>query len=73
MKPACQPSSETAGNPMFSIVIASSAAEICSPAVMSWSISRFEPFGLISFAFSIRSSVVSPCAETTTTTSFPSR
>ena len=35
-------------------------------------ISLLDGFSLISFAFSIKSSVVSPIAETTTTTSLPS-
>ncbi len=69
--PACHPSSETTGKPSFSIAMASRAADICSPALSSISISRREASALISFAFAIRSSVVSPWAETTTTTLFP--
>ena len=43
--------------------MASSAADICSPAERSISISRFEAFGFILAAAVSRSSVVSPCAE----------
>ena len=41
------------------------AMEICSPVLRSISISRLEARGLISRAFSMRSSVVSPWAERT--------
>src|SRR5688572_28958984 len=59
--------------PMLLIAIASSDIEIRSPAVRRMSISRLGGNGLISAARSRRSSVVSPIAETTTTTSFPAR
>ena len=71
LTPACQPVREITGQPIFSIAIASKEIEICSPVESNISISRFEAFGLISLAFSIRSSVVSPCAETATTTLLP--
>ena len=45
--------------------------EICSPVASSISISRLEAPGWISRAFSIRSSVVSPWADSTTTTLWP--
>ena len=69
----CQPVRLTAGRCSFSSCIAMSATEICSPTVSSTSSSRLEGAGLISLAFSMRSSVVSPWAESTTTTSFPAR
>ena len=47
--------------------------EICSPVASSMSISRREAPGLISSALAIRSSVVSPWADRTTTTLFPLR
>src|SRR4029077_19947333 len=50
---------------------ATSALEIRSPAVSSMSISRAGGTGQTCLARSSRSSVVSPIAETTTTTSFP--
>ena len=62
---------EITGYPNFSIAIANSAMEICSPVERSISISLLEGLGLISAAFAIKSSVVSPCAETTTITSLP--
>ena len=70
-KPACQPVSDFTGKPIRSIAMASRDIEICSPVESRTSISRLEGLGLISPAFAIRSSVVSPCAETTTTTLFP--
>ena len=45
--------------------------EICSPVASRTSISRLLALGLISLALAMRSSVVSPWAETTTTTLFP--
>lgn len=71
LNPACHPSKESTGHPMLSMAMASREIEICSPADRSISISRLLARGLSSFAFSIKSSVVSPCAETTTTTSLP--
>ena len=70
--PICQPVSETTGRPMASSAMLISATDCCSPVESSTSISRFEGRGLISRAFSMSSSVVSPCAERTTTTSCPS-
>ena len=69
--PTCQPQSDTTGYPSFSIAIAISAIDICSPQASSISISRLEALGLISSALAIKSSVVSPCAERTTHISFP--
>jgi len=60
LKPACQPVREITGTPSVSIAIAKSEIEICSPVAKSISISLFDGFGLISAAFSRRSSVVSP-------------
>ena len=54
------------------MAIATSALEIRSPAVSSMSISRGGGAGDTCSARSSRSSVVSPMAETTTTTSLPS-
>ena len=51
--------------------MATSALEMRSPAVSSMSISRAGGTGLTCSASSSRSSVVSPMAEHTTTTSFP--
>jgi hypothetical protein len=69
--PACEPVYERASYPRLWIAIASSAIEIRSPAVSSMSNSRPGGRGLIWLARSISSSVVSPIAETTTTTSWP--
>jgi hypothetical protein len=55
----------------LAIAIASRAIEIRSPAVRSMSSSRTGGSGLISRASASNSSVVSPIAETTTTTSLP--
>jgi len=68
----CHAQRDTASTPMDRSVIAPSAALICSPAESSMSSSRGEGCSLISFAFCSRPSVVSPCAERTTTTSSPS-
>src|SRR3954467_3868150 len=54
------------------MAIASSAIEMRSPAVSSMSSSRPGGASVMACAWSIRSSVVSPIAETTTTTSLPS-
>ena len=69
--PACQAVRDTQGRPMASRAMAQRETEICSPVERSISSSRLEALGLISFAFSIRSSVVSPWADRTTITSFP--
>ena len=71
--PAWLPVNERASWPKFVIAIARSAIEIRSPAVSNISNSRPVGIGVICFAKSINSSVVSPIAETTTTTWFPSR
>src|SRR5664279_3892728 len=55
------------------MAIASNAIEMRSPAVSSMSNSRPDGRGTICLASSIRSSVVSPIADTTTTTSSPPR
>ena len=69
--PACEPVIETASAPNDAIAIATRALEIRSPAVRSMSISRSGGIGLTDVARSTSSSVVSPIAEHTTTTSFP--
>ena len=69
--PACDPVKERPSRPRFAMAIASSAMEIRSPAVSSMSSSRPGGFGLTWSARSRSSSVVSPMAETTTTTEFP--
>ena len=66
--PACHPVREITGYPSASIAMAQRATDICSPVDSSISISRLEARGLISFAFSISSSVVSPWADNTATT-----
>ncbi len=71
MTPAWEPVKERASWPRFWIAIASTAIEIRSPAVSSMSSSRAGGSGETSLARSISSSVVSPIAETTTTTSWP--
>ncbi len=53
--------------------MASTAIEMRSPAVSSMSSSRPGGFGLTSLARSSSSSVESPIADTTTTTSLPAR
>ena len=58
--PACHPVRDTTGNPSASTAMAQRATEICSPVDKSMSISRVDAPGLISLAFSISSSVVSP-------------
>ena len=64
---------DTQRRPRFSSAMAQRATLICSPVASSMSISRLEALGLISSALAMRSSVVSPCAERTTMTSFPAR
>ena len=71
-KPACQPVSETTGRPIASSAMDISATDCCSPVESRTSISRLLGRGLSSRAFSMRSSVVSPWAESTTTMSCPS-
>ena len=66
--PAWLPVKERASWPKFVIAIASRAIEILSPAVSNISNSRPDGIGVICFAKSMSSSVVSPIAETTTTT-----
>ncbi len=67
--PACEPVNERALWPSWAIAIASSAIEMRSPAVSSMSSSRGGGSGVTCSARSRSSSVVSPIAETTTTTS----
>ena len=69
--PACEPVNDCALWPSCAIAIATSAIEIRSPAVSSMSSSRGGGSGVTCSARSRRSSVVSPMAETTTTTSLP--
>ncbi len=69
--PACEPVKDLASKPRLAMAIATSAIEIRSPAVSSMSSSRPGGSGLTSSARSCSSSVVSPIAETTTTTPLP--
>ena len=69
MTPAWLPVNDRASCPRLAIAIASSAIEIRSPAVSSMSSSRAGGSGETCSASSISSSVVSPIADTTTTTS----
>ena len=71
-RPTCQPVRDTTGRPMASRAMAMSATLCCSPVESRTSISRLLGRGLSSRAFSMRSSVVSPWAESTTTMSCPS-
>ena len=71
MTPACDPVKERASMPRVAIAIASSAIEMRSPDVSSMSSSRPGGAGLTLLARSISSSVVSPIADTTTTTWLP--
>ena len=71
--PACEPVKDRAVQPRSEIAIATSAIEIRSPAVSSMSSSRAGGSGLTPSASSSSSSVLSPMAETATTTSLPSR
>ena len=68
---AWEPVKDRALWPSWAIAIASSAIEIRSPAVRSMSSSRGGGSGVTCSARSRSSSVVSPIAETTTTTSCP--
>ena len=70
--PACEPVNDRASAPSAEMAIATSALEIRSPEVSSMSSSRAGGDGETCWARSISSSVVSPIAETTTTTSLPS-
>ena len=63
---------DTAGTCMASMAMAIRATDTCSPVVISISSSLFFGSGLTDFAREIRSSVVSPMADSTTTTSCPS-
>ena len=72
MTPAWDPVNERASAPSAEMAIATSALEIRSPEVSSMSSSRAGGDGDTCWARSISSSVVSPIAETTTTTSLPS-
>ena len=69
--PAWEPVYERAGIPTSDRAIASRAADCRSPVVRSMSSSRGAGCGETSKARSIRSSVVSPIAEMTTTMSLP--
>ena len=69
--PACEPVNDNASAPSALIAIATSELEMRSPAVSSMSISRSGGTGLTRCARSSSSSVVSPIAEHTTTTSLP--
>ena len=69
--PACEPVNERPSRPRLAMAMASSAIEIRSPAVSSMSSSRPGGSGLTWLARSRSSSVVSPMAETTTTTAWP--
>ena len=69
--PACEPVKDCALWPSSAMAIASNAIEMRSPAVSSMSSSRGGGVGLTCSARSRSSSVVSPIAETTTTTSCP--
>jgi hypothetical protein len=71
MTPACEPVYERASKPRLWIAMASNAIEMRSPDVNSMSSSRPAGSGLTWCASSRSSSVVSPIAETTTTTSSP--
>ncbi len=69
--PAWLPVNDRASWPRLPMAIASSAIEMRSPAVSSMSSSRPAGSGDTCSARSISSSVVSPIADTTTTTSLP--
>jgi len=73
MMPAWEPVNDLAVTPRSAMAMASSDMEMRSPAVSSMSISRGGGSGETRLASAIRSSVESPMAETTTTTSFPAR
>lgn len=69
--PACEPVNDQACAPCAEMAIATSEFEMRSPAVSSMSISRSGGAGFTCCARSSSSSVVSPIAEHTTTTSLP--
>src|SRR5215218_108403 len=71
MMPACDPVNDLAVTPRSAIAIASRDMAMRSPAVSSMSISRGGGSGETRLASATRSSVLSPMAETTTTTSLP--
>ena len=73
MMPAWEPVNDLAVTPRSAMAMASSDIEMRSPAVSSMSISRGGGSGETLLASAIRSSVESPMADTTTTTSFPAR
>src|SRR4029077_11461501 len=70
--PACEPVNDRASAPSAEMAMATNALEIRSPEVSNMSSSRAGGDGDTCCARSISSSVVSPIAETTTTTSLPS-
>ena len=70
--PAWEPVNDRAVPPRALIAMASSALEMRSPEVSSMSSSRGGGLGWTASARSVSSSVVSPIAEATTTTSLPS-
>ena len=70
--PAWEPVNDRARPPRALMAIASSALEMRSPEVSSMSSSRGGGLGCTWIARSVSSSVVSPIAEATTTTSLPS-
>ena len=69
MTPAWLPVNDLASTPRSEIAIASTAIEMRSPAVRSMSSSRAGGCGETCWASWMSSSVLSPIAETTTTTS----
>ena len=71
--PAWEPVKDCTFSPSACTAMATSELEMRSPAVSSMSISRAGGVGLTSAARSSSSSVVSPMAEQTTTTSLPAR
>ena len=71
ISPACEPVKERASKPRLPMAIATSAIEMRSPAVSSMSSSRRSGAAEICLAMPSSSSVVSPIADTTTTTSCP--
>ena len=71
MSPACEPVYDRASTPRSWIAIASTAIEMRSPAVSSMSSSRAGGVRATCSARAMRSSVVSPIADTMTTTSSP--
>jgi hypothetical protein len=71
LMPACHPVRETAGQPKLFRVKARRAADCCSPVASNISISRPFKNSPVAPANWIRSSVVSPMADTTTTTCCP--